>query len=74
MSSAQRIVKVFVSSTFRDTQEERDLLVKRTFPELRHRCRQRHIESVKVDLRWGSLKTNGNAALAFRKCIGFMKY
>ena len=35
--TAQRHVRVFISSTFRDMQEERDLLVKHTFPELRQR-------------------------------------
>ena len=30
-----RVVRVFISSTFRDFGEERDLLMKRVFPELR---------------------------------------
>jgi len=34
-------------------QEERDLLVKRIFPELRKRCRKRQVEFTEVDLRWG---------------------
>ncbi|MDB4458223.1 tetratricopeptide repeat protein, partial [Akkermansiaceae bacterium] len=40
-------------STFRDFGEERDLLVKKVFPELRRMCRQRQVELVDVDLRWG---------------------
>jgi hypothetical protein len=32
---------------------ERDDLVKFTFPELRRRCRERAVEFVEVDLRWG---------------------
>jgi hypothetical protein len=32
---------------------ERDELVKFTFPELRRRCRERAVEFVEVDLRWG---------------------
>lgn len=52
-SSSQRVVRVFVSSTFRDMQHERDALVKRAFPELRRRCRDRGLEFVDVDLRWG---------------------
>ena len=33
-----RVVRVFISSTFRDFGEERDLLMKRVFPELRRRA------------------------------------
>ena len=34
-------------------QGERDYLVKQVFPELRKRCRERQVEFVEVDLRWG---------------------
>jgi tetratricopeptide (TPR) repeat protein len=50
---SSRTVRVFLSSTFRDFAEERDLLVKKIFPELRRRCRERQVELVDVDLRWG---------------------
>ncbi len=53
MPSASRSVRVFLSSTFRDFQEERDLLVRRIFPELRLMCREREVDLVEVDLRWG---------------------
>jgi tetratricopeptide (TPR) repeat protein len=48
-----RVVRAFISSTFRDFGEERDLLVKRVFPELRRRARARFVEVIGVDLRWG---------------------
>ena len=49
-----RTVRVFLSSsTFRDFAEERDLLVRKIFPELRRKCRERQVELVDVDLRWG---------------------
>jgi nephrocystin-3 len=51
--TSSRTVRVFLSSTFRDFAEERDLLVKKVFPELRRRCRERQVELVDVDLRWG---------------------
>ena len=53
MTTQSRLVRVFISSTFRDFIEERDELVKKVFPELRRRCRQRFVEIVEVDLRWG---------------------
>lgn len=46
-------IRVFVSSTFRDMQAERDELVKRVFPLLRRRCQERGIAWSEVDLRWG---------------------
>lgn len=49
----QRVVRVFVSSTFQDMFAEREELIKFTFPELRKRCRERQVEFVEVDLRWG---------------------
>jgi nephrocystin-3 len=48
-----RVVRVFLSSTFRDFMQERDLLVKQVFPELRRKARERGVEVAEVDLRWG---------------------
>ncbi len=53
MGLASRTVRVFVSSTFRDMQEEREQLVKHVFPALRRICAQRGVTFVDVDLRWG---------------------
>ena len=52
-ASDDRAIRVFVSSTFRDMQAERDELVKRVFPLLRRRCEQRGVAWSEVDLRWG---------------------
>ena len=41
MNTPSRTIRVFLSSTFRDFAEERDLLVRQIFPELRRRCRER---------------------------------
>ena len=48
-----RTVRLFLSSTFRDFGEERDLLVRKVFPALRARLKDRFVELVDVDLRWG---------------------
>ena len=53
MKYANRVVRVFVSSTFTDMHAEREELVKFIFPEIRKRCRERNVEFVDVDLRWG---------------------
>ena len=52
-SSPSRVIRVFVSSTFRDMQEEREELVKRIFPQLRKLCEERGVTWGEVDLRWG---------------------
>jgi tetratricopeptide (TPR) repeat protein len=48
-----RIIRVFISSTFRDMHAEREELVKRIFPQLRKLCEQRGVIWGEVDLRWG---------------------
>lgn len=51
--SRDRQIRVFVSSTFRDMKEERDYLVKLTFPQLRKLCESRGVVWGEVDLHWG---------------------
>jgi tetratricopeptide (TPR) repeat protein len=48
-----RTIRVFISSTFRDMQEEREELVKQIFPQLRKMCEERGVTWGEVDLRWG---------------------
>jgi nephrocystin-3 len=48
-----RNIRVFISSTFRDMQAERDILIKRIFPQLRKLCEERAVTWTEVDLRWG---------------------
>uniref|UniRef100_UPI003D6FBC89 DUF4062 domain-containing protein n=1 Tax=Pantanalinema rosaneae TaxID=1620701 RepID=UPI003D6FBC89 len=49
----EAVARIFISSTFRDFGEERDLLVRQVFPALREKLRERFVELVDVDLRWG---------------------
>ncbi len=51
--SATNELRVFISSTFRDMQEEREHLVKKVFPEVRAACRERGVTFTDIDLRWG---------------------
>ena len=53
MPTSWQTVRVFISSTFRDMQAERDHLVRFVFPKLRQELLQRRIHLVDVDLRWG---------------------
>jgi uncharacterized protein DUF4062 len=53
IASSPREIRVFISSTFRDMQEEREELVKHIFPQLRRLCESRGVTWGEVDLRWG---------------------
>lgn len=54
--SQDRVIRVFISSTFRDMMRERDLLVKEVFPELRRKCAKRFVTNRVMDatepVRW----------------------
>ncbi|XP_038078830.1 telomerase protein component 1-like [Patiria miniata] len=51
--SGWRAVRLFVSSTFQDFHNEREILVKKVFPELREWCESLHLHLLECDLRWG---------------------
>ena len=51
MEQQDRVVRVFISSTFRDMFRERDILVKRIFPQLRELGEERFVTWGEVDLR-----------------------
>src|ERR1700690_1390389 len=53
MPIATRTFRVFVSSTFEDLKEERDLLQRDVFPKLRALCEQHGAGFQAIDLRWG---------------------
>ena len=69
MSAPTRTVRVFLSSTFRDFAEERDLLVRKVFPELRRKCRERQVELVDVDLRWGITEEEAQQGKVLPICL-----
>lgn len=69
-STDSRVIRVFLSSTFRDFMEERDLLVKQVFPELRRKARERGVEVVDVDLRWGITEEESRQGKVIPICLG----
>ncbi len=64
-----RTVRIFISSTFRDFAQERDLLTRKVFPELRRRCRERQVELVDVDLRWGITEEEAQQGKVLPICL-----
>ncbi len=66
---APRKVRVFISSTFQDMQEERDALHRVVFPYLRDACGQLQIEFVGVDLRWGITEEDAQQGKTIDICL-----
>ena len=64
-----REIRVFLSSTFRDFMGERDLLVKQVFPSLRRRAKDRGVEVVDVDLRWGITEQESQQGKVIPICL-----
>jgi tetratricopeptide (TPR) repeat protein len=65
----RRVIRVFVSSTFRDMIAERDELMTQTWPELRRFCRERQVELVEVDLRWGIAEEQATRKETLKLCL-----
>lgn len=51
--SNNRQIRIFISSTFCDMQEERDYLFYYVFPKIRKIAEERDVRVVEIDLRWG---------------------
>jgi nephrocystin-3 len=62
-------LRLFVSSTFRDLQPEREQLVKKVFPRIRKECRQRGVEFTEIDLRWGITEDESRTGKTIRICL-----
>jgi len=64
-----RQIRVFVSSTFRDMQAERNELVRYTFPKLRRWCESRGAAFTEIDLRWGVTTSERDLGLVLPICL-----
>ncbi len=68
-----RVIRVFISSTFRDMQAERDYLVKFIFPQLRKLCESRGVTWGEVDLRWGITEEQSQRGEVLPICLNEIK-
>ena len=67
--TANREIRVFISSTFRDMHAERDYLISHVFPVIRRACRERQVEFTEIDLRWGVTKEEAEQGKVVRICL-----
>ncbi|MDQ0291573.1 tetratricopeptide repeat protein [Oligosphaera ethanolica] len=72
-AAKDRVVRVFVSSTFKDMVEDRNELMARVWPALRRICRGRAVEFVEVDLRWGVTEEQSQRNETLRHCLAEIK-
>ncbi|TFH54347.1 MAG: DUF4062 domain-containing protein, partial [Methanothrix sp.] len=72
-ATKDRVVRVFISSTFRDMVEDRNELMSHVWPALRKICRERAVEFVEVDLRWGVTEEQSQRKETLRYCLAEIK-
>ena len=64
-----RQMPIFLSSTFRDMQEERDELIKRIFPQLQALAQERLVTLIPIDLRWGITEEESKNGRVIELCL-----
>ncbi len=65
----RRLIRVFISSTFRDMIEDRNELMSQCWPQLRALCRKRQVELSEIDLRWGISEEQSQRKETLRLCL-----
>jgi Tfp pilus assembly protein PilF len=68
-----RTIRVFISSTFQDMQDERSELIRKTFPRLRDLAARRDVTLTEVDLRWGITKEESESGKVMEICLREVK-
>ena len=61
------VIRIFISSTFNDMQEERDYILNNIYPRLRNIAQDNGLKLVFVDLRWGILDESDVITTCFKE-------
>lgn len=69
MAIENRNIRIFISSTFQDMQQERSELVAKVFPELKRIAAARDVTITEVDLRWGISKEESESGKVLQICM-----
>lgn len=67
--TANREVRVFISSTFEDFRAEREALLRRVFRELNRRAQERDVWITAIDLQWGVTDSEARDNLQLDACF-----
>jgi tetratricopeptide (TPR) repeat protein len=69
VSSGKRSIRIFVSSTFRDMEEDRNELMTHCWPLLRKFCAEKYVEISEIDLRWGVSEEQSTRKETLKLCL-----
>lgn len=64
-----RQIRIFISSTFKDMQEERDYLITKVFPLLQAEAEKRDVTVTPLDLRWGITEDDAKSGKVLQICL-----
>ena len=68
-TSNSREIRVFLSSTFRDMEAERNYLMTSVFPDIRRYCSERQVSFTEIDLRWGITEEESKQGRTVEICL-----
>ena len=69
-----RNIRIFISSTFKDLQAERNYLVDNIFPLLREMAAKRNVSLSEIDLRWGITEEESQQNKVIEICLDEIEY
>ena len=69
MENTSRVIRIFVSSTFKGFEKERNDMARELYPALREYCKKRGFFFRAVDLRWGVSEEDGNNRRTMDICL-----
>ena len=72
-ATKDRVIRVFVSSTFCDMVEDRNEPISHVWPALWKVCHDRAVEFVEVDLRWGVTEEQSQHKGTLHHCLAEIK-
>ncbi|TIC78537.1 tetratricopeptide repeat protein, partial [Crenobacter intestini] len=69
VANTERHFRIFLSSTFRDMELERDHLLQHVFPVFRQECLRRQVTFTEIDLRWGVTEEDAKNGQTVEICL-----
>ena len=66
---SKRELRIFISSTFRDMQEIRDVLMCKVFPYIQREADERQVRIIPIDLRWGITEEDSQSGKVIGICL-----